>query len=72
MHVTILISALKIVTDVHIASHFTQKKVRTTLSDVVHASLEQSLGTVIFKVLNYIPRSCIVHIDTTGFLFMVR
>ena len=35
-------------------------------------SLQLSVGTVIGKVLNCIPRFRIVYIDTTAFLFMVR
>ena len=35
-------------------------------------SLQLSVGTVIAKVLNCIPRFCIVYIDTTAFQFMVR
>ena len=35
-------------------------------------NLQLSVGTVIAKVPNCIPRFCIVYIDTTAFLFMVR
>ena len=35
-------------------------------------SLQLLVGTVMVKVLNCIPRLCIVYIDITTFLFMVR
>ena len=57
-------------------SHITlwSKKVSTRLSVVVgtSTSVSRSLGTVEVKVHKYIPRSLVVYIDTTGFLFVVR
>ena len=84
MHVTPLCALCKllkalcrttsIVTDVPHTSRFSQKKVSTRPNVVVETStsVSRSLGTVEVKVHNCIPRSRIVYIDTTGFLFMVR
>ena len=84
VHVTPLCCALdalgrmtSTVTDVRLTHHALVEKVRTRLSVIVRTStsLIQSLGTllgnVVAKVRNCIPRSHIVYIDTTGFLFMV-
>ena len=59
-----------IVTDVHIASSLVEQGKDKTVRK--STSLKRSIGTMKAKVLNCIPRFCIVYIDTTAFLFMVR
>ena len=50
------------------------RNLSTRLSVVVgtSTSVSRSLGTMEVKVHNCIPRSRVVYIDTTGFLFVVR
>ena len=52
-----------------IASHLVKRGKDKTVRK--STSLKRSIGTVIAKVLNCIPRFRIVCIDTTAFLFMV-
>ena len=56
----------------HIMLHSKKVKTRLSVVEKTSTSLSQSFGTVMAKVHNCIPRSRIVYIDTTGFLFMAR
>ena len=58
------------VADVRIASRLVERGKDKTVRN--STSLKLTVGTVIAKVLNCIPRFRIVYINTTAFLFMVR
>ena len=55
---------------IRVASCFVERGKNKTVRN--STSLKCSIGTMIANVSNYILWSCIIYIDTTGFLFVVR